>query len=671
MSRTSMSRTSRNWVGALVVAALTALGMGLAPGASGRPVGRADSAPPAPKVIPAPVSLQTGTGTFALGPWTTIVASSRGAVGVARDLASELRPATGFPLPVVAGGRHGRGSHRWWRGGPSRITLTVAHPAVLSGHPDGYRLQVSTRRVELSAPSAAGLFHGAQTIRQLLPGWIDSPTPVVGPWTMPAVSIIDYPRYAYRGVMVDIARHFEPPSAVERIIDVASEYKMNTLHLHLSDDQGFRVAINGFPRLTSIGAQGSVGTHGRPMDPGGYWTQRDYRQVVRYAAAHFMTVVPEVDSPSHNNAIVMSEYNDTANPLLDGNPQDINCGDVSPPEWNYSTAVGYSGMCPDSSNTWAIYTAIIDQLSAMSSSPYYDLGGDEAHPFTPAKYSEFINKETPIVQAAGKTPMGWADGFATTAGTNPPAGSVAEAWMPGASDGAAAVRKGMKVIMSPADHAYLDQSYPNDHSGLGLGWACRGCDLDVNYNWDPGAYPGVPDSSVIGVEGALWSETIPTLADAEYLLLPRLMAIAEIGWSPKADRSGPTSAAFQDFVARVAAQGSRLQAAGLNFYTTTQVPWRLDGTAVYPHRRTRDELGVVSAPGYAPGDVTATVTWGDGSTTDATVTGTAPSPGRVNGLYAISAQHPRGGARPATVTVTAGSQSTSFRTWVWAGRRHR
>jgi len=135
-----------------------------------------------------------------------------------------------------------------------------------------------------------------------------------GPWTMPAVQISDHPRYAYRGVMLDIARHYQTPEAVMRLIDQAAAYKINVFHLHLSDDQGFRLAINGFPNLTQIGGQGSVGTDGRTMDPGGFWTQAQFREVVADAQAHFMTLVPEVDSPGHNNAIIMSEYGATANP---------------------------------------------------------------------------------------------------------------------------------------------------------------------------------------------------------------------------------------------------------------------------------------------------------------------------------------------------------------------
>jgi hexosaminidase len=652
-----MSGTSRNRVGGALAAAVAVAGM-CAALSTGSATAAPSTAAATPQIVPKPVSMTAGNGTFTLSASTRIVAASAAAKAVAKDLAADLAPATGYPLPVSGGAVHS-GDIQLVLGDPGTLGADTQH--------EGYQLTVTSDHVTLVAPQAHGLFNGVQTIRQLLPAWIASPTVRPGPWTMPAVSITDYPRYAYRGFMFDIARHYEPPSAVDHLIDVASAYKFNTFHLHLSDDQGFRVVIKGFPNLTAIGGQGSVGTGGRTMDPGGFWTQAQYRQVVAYAAAHFMTLVPEVDSPSHNNAIEMSEYNDTTNKLLNGHPQDISCGYNTPPTWDYTGNVGYSGMCPDSDNTWAIYTAIIDQLAAMSSSPYYDLGGDEAHPFTPEQYAAFVNHENQIVTATGKTPMGWADGYATTVGSNPPAGAVAESWEPGATDAAAAVQKGMKIVMSPADHAYIDQSYPTDNSGLGLGWACRHCDLDKNYNWDPGTFPGVPDSSVIGVEAALWGETIPTMADAEYLLLPRLMAIGELGWSPQADRSGVTSPAFLDFTSRVAAQGPRLQAAGLNFYATAQVPWLLTGVgagaSVNFNGKVVGTLAEVSAPGVAPGDLAAAIDWGDGHVSAGTISGTGPTPGRVNGLYALTGAHTYhvGGPHTVTVTLTAtGGRTGTF-----------
>ena len=354
-----------------------------------------------PQTIPKPVSTTVGQGSFTLTASARIVvpSGSDAALPVAQDLADYLRPATGYSLPVVTGGVQS-----------GDIELILGDPGGLQADPDGegYQLDTTAGGVTLEAITTHGLYNGVQTIRQLLPAWITSSSVQPGPWTMPVVQITDYPRYTYRGLMLDIARHFEPPSAVERLIDQAAAYKINTLHLHVSDDQGFRIVINGFPNLTTIGGQGSVGTGGRTMDPGGYWTQADYQAVVAYAAAHFITVVPEVDSPGHNNAIIMSEYNDTTNPLLNGHPQDINCGANNPPVWDYTEDVGYSAMCPASTNTWAIMTAIIDQLTAMSPGPYYDVGGDEVPTtlLSQSQYASFVNQEAGIIQGQGKTVMG-------------------------------------------------------------------------------------------------------------------------------------------------------------------------------------------------------------------------------------------------------------------------
>src|SRR5215472_11048094 len=310
-----------------------------------------------PQLIPKPVSITAGPGSFTLAATARIAvpSASQAALPVAQDLAAYLRPATGYSLPVVTGSPQS-----------GDIELILGDPGTLHGDPDGegYQLDTTTSGVTLEAITTHGLYNGVQTIRQLLPAWITSSSVQPGPWTMPVVQITDYPRYTYRGLMLDIARHYETPAAVEQLIEQAAAYKINTLHLHLSDDQGFRIVINGFPNLTTIGGQGSVGTGGRTMDPGGFWTQADYQAVVADAAAHFMTVVPEVDSPGHNNAIIMSEYNDTANPLLDGHPQDINCSANNPPVWDYTQDVGYSAMCPASTNTSTITTAIIDQLTA-------------------------------------------------------------------------------------------------------------------------------------------------------------------------------------------------------------------------------------------------------------------------------------------------------------------
>ena len=614
-----------------------------------------------PQVIPKPVSMTVGQGSFTLTATASIVVptGSEAALPVAQDLAAYLRPATGYSLPVVSGAAQS-----------GDIELVLGDPGTLQGDPDGegYQLDTTTSGVTLEAITPHGLYNGVQTIRQLLPAWITSSSVEPGPWTMPVVQITDYPRYTYRGLMLDIARHYESPSAVEQLIEQAAAYKINTLHLHLSDDQGFRIVVNGFPNLTTIGGQGSVGTGGRTMDPGGYWTQADYQAVVADAAAHFMTVVPEVDSPGHNNAIIMSEYNDTANPLLNGHPQDINCSANNPPVWDYTQDVGYSAMCPASTNTWAIMTAIIDQLTAMSPGPYYDVGGDEVPTtlLSQSQYASFINQEAGIIQGQGKTVMGWAD--IAGAGTNLAGPSVAEYWNPasgstsGTITGTEAVQKGMKIVMAPASHAYLDQRYKHHvPATLGMTWACKkGCDVDQFYNWDPGSYvTGVTDANVIGVEGAMWGETVVNMSDVDYMVFPRLLALAEIGWSPKAVRTSLRSPAYTDFIGRLAAQGTRLMAAGVNFYPSAEVPWSLALAAPDLTAGSQDQVSgavaTLAAPGYAPSAVTATVNWGDGTNGPATVTGSAPTGTTVNSLYTIAGAHAyaKPGAYQAMVTVSA------------------
>ncbi len=640
-------------------------------------VQRAAGPATSPGVVPKPVSAKTGSGHFTLTARARIVAapgaSATAELPVANDLAAYLRPSTGYRLPAVAGTPR-----------PGDIALEIGDPGTLGpGHlAEGYQLVTTTSGVKIEAPTAHGLYNGIQTFRQLLPAWVNSPAIMPGPWTTPVITITDYSRYAYRGLLLDIARHYEAPSAVEKLIGQIAAYKIDVLHLHMGDDQGFRLAIKGFPRLTAIGSRGSVGTGGRLVDPGGFWTQAQYKAVVADAAAHFITVVPEVDSPGHNNAIIMSEYNDTGNPALPANPHGINCGAFSPPHWDYTENVGYSALCPGSPDTWAIMTAIIGQLSAISPGPYYDLGGDEvpASLLAPAQYAAFVNKEAGIVTGPGKTVMGWAD--IAGKGTHPPAGSIAEYWQPaggsspGSITGREAVAKHMKIVMAPANHTYLDQKYvagarSSVPPALGMNWACpRGCDVSAAYNWNPGGFvSGVTDRNVIGVEGAMWGETVANLADADYMVFPRLPALAEIAWSPSAHRTA-ASPAYHDFLRRLGGQGARLQAAGVNFYPSAQVPWPLTvigaTETANAHGQVRGAIATLSAPGFPASTLTmcdsslgigCTIKWGDGSTSTGDVTGTNATSARVNSLYTIFGTHtyPHPGTYRGVVIVSAGN----------------
>jgi hexosaminidase len=327
-------------------------------------------------------------------------------------------------------------------------------------------------------------------------------------------------------------------------------------------------------------------------------------------------------------------------------------------------------------------SAIIGQLAAHSPGPYYDLGGDEVPSslLSAANYASFVNRESDIVARRGKTVMGWAD--IAGQGTRPRRGSIAEYWQPAggkspdSATGREAVAKHMKLVMAPANHTYLDQKYlvtarSSVPPSLGMNWACpSGCDVSSAYDWNPGGFvSGVTDRNVIGVEGAMWTETIATMTSADYMVFPRLIALAEVAWSPAAHRAKGSPAA-RDFLRRLAAQGARLQAAGVNFYPSTQVPWPLTaiGTAVTagPHGQVHGPLATLSAPGFPASTLSmcdsslgigCTIKWGDGTSSTGNVTGTNATGTRVNSLYVISGTHsyPRRGTYHGVVIVTAGN----------------
>jgi hexosaminidase len=299
---------------------------------------------------------------------------------------------------------------------------------------------------------------------------------------------------------------------------------------------------------------------------------------------------------------------------------------------------------------------------------------------SPAKYAAFINKETGIVTGRGKTVMGWAD--IAGKGTHPPAGSIAEYWQPaggtspGTITGREAVAKHMKIVMAPANHTYLDQKYVVDARSsvppaLGMNWACpHGCDVSAAYNWNPGGFvSGVTDRNVIGVEGAMWGETVANLANADYMVFPRLLALAEIAWSPSAHRTA-TSAAYRDFLRRLGGQGARLQVAGVNFYPSAQVPWPLTvigaTETANAHGQVHGAVATLSAPGFPTSTLTmcdsslgvgCTIKWGDGSTSTGDVAGTNATGTTVNSLYTIFGEHtyPHPGTYRGVAIVSAGN----------------
>ena len=490
-------------------------------------------------VVPAPVSVTSAKTPYNVTATTVLYAQSGSAAanGIASQLATELRRTTGFPLPVLTSAI---------RRGPladSGIAFLLNGPSSLGQ--EGYTLTVNGAGVTIAANQAEGLYDGLQSLRQLLPAAADGTAKKSGPWTVPGGTISDHPRFSYRGAMLDVSRHFFPVSVVEHYIDEISLYKINYLHLHLSDDQGWRIAINGWPNLTSVGGSTEVGG-----GAGGYYTQADYKTIVAYAQAHYITIVPEIDGPGHTNAALASYA-------------DLNCNGVAPPLYT-GTDVGFSSFCVSKPITYSFLDNVIQQLAALTPGPYIHVGGDEASSTSAADYQTFEDQELPIVSKYGKAAMGWHDITAV----DPPTSVVAEFWGTTTSDPntAAAAARGNKVVMAPANKAYMDMKYTTA-TKLGQNWAGY-TEVKDAYNWDPGNYlQGVTGSSVLGVEAPLWSETLVTMANIEYMAFPRLPALAELGWSPESTHN------WTSFANRLAQQGPRWTAMGMNFYASPQIKW--------------------------------------------------------------------------------------------------
>ncbi|MGW7687750.1 beta-N-acetylhexosaminidase [Streptomyces asiaticus] len=495
---------------------------------------------PLDRVVPAPASVRPAAGSYAIRPDTRVrVSGSDGSARSARRvgdyLAKVLRPSTGFSLPVTT------------RSGDDGIRLRLAPKAagVRTLGEEGYRLEVTGRAITLTARGSAGLFHGVQTLRQLLPASIERTTRQSGPWRVSAGTITDVPRYAWRGAMLDVSRHFFGVDQVKRYIDQLALYKINKLHLHLSDDQGWRIAIDSWPNLARHGGSTQVGG-----GPGGYYTKDDYREIVRYAASRELTVVPEIDMPGHTNAALASYA-------------ELDCDGVAPPLYT-GTEVGFSSLCVPKEVTYDFVDDVIRELAALTPGPYLHIGGDEAHSTSHEDYVAFMDRVQPVVAKYGKTVVGWHQ----LTGAHPAKGAIAQYWGTDGSEKevADAAKAGTRLILSPANRAYLDMKY-NADTPLGQNWAGY-VEAKQSYDWDPGTYiKDAPASSVLGVEAPLWSETLQTSPQIEYMAFPRLPGIAELGWSPASAHN------WDDYKVRVAAQGPRWDAMGIAYYHSPQIPW--------------------------------------------------------------------------------------------------
>lgn len=495
-------------------------------------------------LVPSPSRIRRTTGAFTFDD-TTAIRASPGAGPAAELLRVLLAPATGLPLPLAPEGR----------------IVLVLDPGLAGLGPEGYGLTVSGEGVLLRAAGAAGLRHGVQTVRQLLPAAALGSQPVRGVrWTLPGVEITDRPRYSWRGAMLDVARHFQPVSFLRRFTDLLALHKLNVLHLHLTDDQGWRMPVAAYPRLTEVAGVPHGGAYGR----------EELRDLVEYAADRGVTVVPEIEMPGHTRAAL------AAYPHLGNFPE--RRLDVWRSWGVCDTVLGVTdevlGFC----------RTVLDEVMDTFPSPRIHVGGDECptaewhrSPAALRRVAEeglagpgalhgwFMEHIGNFLTGRGRQPLGW-----TETGHDLPTPFTALAWRD-ERHGLAAARRGQPVIMAPHRSTYLD--YPQTaHPDEPPGQAGGVVDLPTVYATEPAPshWDTTAAARVLGTQAQLWSEYVTTAEHAEYLAFPRLCALADTAWSGGHDWPG--------FQARLHHHRTRLDALG--------VPSR-PPRSLHPERTTR------------------------------------------------------------------------------------
>ena len=408
---------------------------------------------------------------------------------------------------------------------------------------EAYQLRITQDSIILNSSTAVGGFRGIQTLRQIIPETsIDTLVAGTKIWAIPTGKIMDSPQFEYRGTMLDVARHFFSVEDVKKYIDVLAYYKYNVLHLHLTDDQGWRLEIKSWPKLTEIGGSSEVGG-----ESGGFYTQEDYTEIVNYAALHYITIVPEVDMPGHTNAASVSY------PFLNGNGKKL--------ELYQGTRVGFSTFDTRKDTVYAFIDDVVREIAALTPGPYIHIGGDESHVTKKPDYIYFVNKVEKIVQKYNKRMIGW-DEVATTGVDST---SIAQFWN-SKKNAQEAADKGMKIILSPAKKAYLDMKY-DTISKHGLNWAAY-IPVDTAYKWTPESYEGIPIKNILGLEAPLWSETISNIEELEYLAFPRAIGYSELSWTTQENRD------WESYKVRLANQTPFLDRMNVKYYPSKLIDWK-------------------------------------------------------------------------------------------------
>jgi len=486
-------------------------------------------------VVPAPVRSERRDGPpFVLRPGVRVlVGEDPAAVAVAVLAATQVGRQVNAPVAVTQDDDGGAGVIEL------RLTTDPAHLPVPPGvapalATEAYRLAVDARRIVVTALDATGLLRGLATLEQLA-----RPAGADGVSFAP-VLVVDHPRYAWRGLCLDLARHYFDADAVKSVVRLLFSLKLNVLHLHLTDDQGWRVHLPSRPELTARSGRTGVGG-----DPAGFLTAEEYADLVAYAAALGVTVVPEIDMPGHVNA-ALHAYGELA---PSGTPAPAYTG----------VGVGFSRLDAQLPATAAFIEAVFGDIVRMTPGPYVHIGGDEALTMHAAEYDGLVGLAAGTVNAAGKAVVSWQE----AARAPLPPGSILQFWDDRDERGeigavVAAAAAGARVVLSPAARLYLDTRYDADFP-IGQDWAGY-LTLRDAYDWEPATLLPIPADQVLGIEAALWTETVRTRQDLFLMLLPRLAAVADVAWAAPEVRS------WSAFLERLPRLGSRWDDAGLPWY---------------------------------------------------------------------------------------------------------
>lgn len=517
-------------------------------------------------IIPEPETIIAGKGTFTLSNNTNIFAKDKDAISVAAFFAKKINTATGFSMAVNKAKKK------------NSITLLISKK--IKGD-EAYTLNVTSKGVVAKASTARGLFYAMQSFMQLLPPQIESKALVENTrWEAPAVSIKDKPRFAYRGVMLDVCRHFFPVEMIKHQIDVLSMYKINNIQLHLTEDQGWRMEIKKYPLLTQVGAWR---TDDAGNKYGGYYTQEQLKDIVKYATEHFINIVPELEMPGHELAAIAS-YPWLSCRNVKTSPRAV---------WGIEDVV----MCPGKETTFNFLQDVIDEMVKIFPSPYYHIGGDESPrvewtkcPLCQKRITELglkdekdrskeaqlqsyiVGRMEKYLNNYGKSIIGWDE---ILEGGNLNKTAIVMSWR-GEKGGIAGAKAGHRVIMTPGqDGLYMDH-FQGDP--LIEPYAIGGyTTLEKTYNYDPVPAEIAKEGKqnlIWGPQCNVWSEYINTSTKFDYLLYPRGIALAEIAWSQKSSKN------FKDFCRRLDYDGSiRLKENDVNFHIP--LPEQPEGSCDY------------------------------------------------------------------------------------------